>query len=247
MKTLLRMQHPGYYPEIILNGVYEDLMLDGLAIGIPTNGTVVIGKLLINNVRTPLTILSAGKVVINEMITDSTWGDTLNIRQSHVTVESLYARNVHARLPYEEFHVDAILQAYRTKSDHQTIDVDGIIEHVSIPYIDVECIGDMVNGIMLSEFNAYRNFRIGNKKLRFVTEGVTWINANNLSDSIIGGEQVEIIGKSVAPTILIKDRSKQGVCSGKPTTNNLFINVTKTDKCLIAGDAQFLLPESAIA
>ena len=238
MLSLLRIKEPGYYPEIKLCGTSDDLYADGCMIDSP-DGVVYIGKLIVENVRCPLTLWRSTGVIIDEMITNSTWGDTLNIRRSNLHIKSLYGRDITPKLPYELYHVDTILQAYAVKEDGYTLDKDGVIENIDIDEIDIVTTGTDVNGIMLSELNKYRNFRIGTKKFHFTTNGTHWLNGNNLSNSIFGGRDVKLVSPTGNPVAYLKDRAKLGITSGYSSEGNIFINIPRTKHCEIQGMSSY--------
>lgn len=219
----------GYYPEVNVTGTGENLYKDGLVIDAP--GEVVrINRLNVNTVRSPVIVKRAERVIIDNSNFHNFWGDAYNVRQSKVLVRNYVGRDIKPRLPYEEFHVDVIVQAYAVKEDGNTLDPDGIIRDVIFENIDVVCDSTEVNAVMLSELCRYEEWGLGTKSLKLKLAIDYWINGNNLSHSVIGGLNVDIASfNDKIPGILLKDRPKQGVCSNHESTGNVFFNIPGAD------------------
>lgn len=233
MTYAIEIKKGGYYPSVVYAGKGDNLQEDGVLIDAP-NEVVYLGNVEISQVKTPITIVRAAYVFIDTYHIKDYWGDGVNLRQSNLHIKHYYSEGCKLRLPYEMFHVDAVLQAFAVKADGYSLDKDGVIENVRIDYLDVNCTDPEASVIMLSEFNRYSHFYIGTEYLHLNTNTPFWINANNLSNSIIGGMDVSITSPNrLKSSLLISDRAKQGVCSTIDSNKNIFINIPNLDigKC----------------
>ena len=214
----------GLYPSVKYTGNKSNLMNDGVIIDTP-NEVVFIRDFQVSKTRTPLTILRSAGVFIETYHVDDYWGDGVNLRQPRLHVRYYYSTGCHLELPYEEFHVDSVLQAFAVANNGWTLNSGALIHDVKIDYLEVDCDDPQASVIMLSEFNRYENFSIGTEYLRLNVKTPFWINANNLSRSVIGGQDVDIYSGSIKPSILIQDRPKQGKYSQIRSDDNVFINL----------------------
>lgn len=234
MLACLRIRDAGYYPHITVRGD-DNLYQDGVVIDVP-GGVVYIGKLHAIGVRCPVIFLRGDAVIIDELIMEDTWGDSIQTRRSNVHVKRMFSPMITPRLPYEAFHVDTIMQAFAVLEDGYTLDPRGVIENIDIDEIDITSTSTEVNGIMLSEFNHYRNFRIGTSKFHLTLGGDYWLNGNNLSNSLFGGHDVRLVNtQGEHLSVLLKDRVKQGVVSGRRSDGNILINIPEGNRDTIEG------------
>lgn len=190
----------------MLTGHYNDLETDGLIIDAPDQ-TVVIGKLIVAQVRVPLIVKRVGKLIIDHYLPHSFWGDTANFRCSHIHINRFHPSDIQQRFAYEQYHQDLIFQAYATKANGWEVDPNGLIEDIIIHDIQVRSALTQVNGIMLSEVCEYRGFQLGTHNLNIQIEAPYWLSANSLADSVIGGNQVCVgsLSGTYTPDVRIKD------------------------------------------
>ena len=203
---LQRITTGGHFGDLTLQGP-GDLETDGVVVDAPGQ-TVLINRLQVSNVRYPLIVRRVGQLVVNDYIPHTFWGDTLNIRASHVHIGRLAPKNIIQRLPYEELHQDIIFQAYAVCDDGYTLDPNGLIEDVCIREIDVSSNLTQVNGIMLSEVNRYSRFYLGQDRLHVGINAPYWLSGNSLDNSVIGGRDNLIFNPAVKgqqPTVRLQN------------------------------------------
>lgn len=182
---LQRITCGGDYGDLILQGNGE-INGDGVEINAPGE-TVLIKRFQVSHVRYPLIVKRVGQLVIQDYQPHTFWGDTLQIRCSHVHIDRLAPKNIIQRLKYEELHQDIILQAFAVLDDGYTLDPAGVIEHIHIQEVDVCSALPDVNGIMFSERNQYRHIYIGQRRLHIGINAPYWLSTNHLEKSVIGG------------------------------------------------------------
>ena len=131
--------------------------------------------------------------------------------------------------------MDTIFQAFAVKGNGYEPDPDGVLEDINIPVLESYACIPECNALMLSELCQYRDFKIGTRELRVTTASNYWVNANNLSDSVIGGPSVSINGidPESCPTLLIKNRPKGGVMGCHTSKNLHLINLPHLERAAL--------------
>lgn len=260
MAELKRITEGGYYPYIDLQGSGDDLECDGLVIDAPDQ-VVVIGQATITTTRVPLIVKRCQKLIIDVYRGVHIWGDGANFRCSNIHISHFMVSEFEQRFNYEHWHMDTVFQAYAVKENGYEINPKGIIENITIPNLISNSTIKQSNGIMLSELCQYRNFNIGTNELNIFTGADYWLNANNLSDSVIGGSLVNIRGfikpwllsenkpfeYENCPTLFIKNRPKNGIQGCYASGNIHLINIPFLDKanidCAVASYGNFELEQ----
>ena len=210
MAALHYITQGGYYPELILIGDPNEDNCDGLVINAPGQ-IVVIGYLAPRFCRVPLIVQRVGKLIVTHYEPGSFWGDTANLRCGNLYFDHYTPLNIlPQRRSYDEYHHDLIFQSQAVLDDGYTNDPAGVIEHIHINNLMMESDLEQCNGIMLSEQCVYRHFHIGSQSLNIQIEAPYWLNANTLSDSIIGGGVSEIgsLSGRFEPSILLTKRKE---------------------------------------
>ncbi|MGB0845401.1 MAG: hypothetical protein ACPGSM_01705, partial [Thiolinea sp.] len=182
---LKRITSGGHYGDLTLQGTGE-LETDGVVIDAPGQA-VLINRLQVSNVRYPLIVRRVGQFVVNDYVPHTFWGDTLNIRASHVHIGRLAPQNIIQKLPYDTLHQDIIFQAYAVAEDGYTLNPNGVIEDICIRDINVSSPLTPVNGIMLSEVNRYSHFYLGQDRLHVGINAPYWLSGNTLEYAVVGG------------------------------------------------------------
>lgn len=248
MAELKRITEGGYYPYIDLYGDSNALDCDGLIIDAPDQ-VVIIGQAHIANTRVPLIVKRCQRLIIGEYLAFNIWGDGAHFRCSHIEIGRYFVAGFIQRFTYEQWHMDTIFQAFAVKGNGYEPDPDGVLEDINIPVLEsYACIPES-NALMLSELCQYRDFKIGTRELRVTTASDYWVNANNLSDSVIGGQSVSIAGidSESCPTLLIKNRPKNGIQGCYASGNIHLINIPFLDKasidCAVASYGNFELEQ----
>lgn len=220
---LKRITCSGDYGDLVMQGTGEP-NLDGVEINAPGE-TVLIKRFQPSHVRYPLIVKRVGKLLIQDYIPHTFWGDTWQFRCGHIYIDRQAPKNIIQRFKYEELHQDIIGQAFAVLDDGHTLDPEGVIEHIHIQELDVCSSLPQVNGLMFSEKNRYRNIHIGQRRLHVGINAPYWLSTNHLEDSAIGGRDNLIYdptGLGRTPGIRILD-VKGG---GHSSTNNAFWDLT---------------------
>ncbi|MEN9433508.1 MAG: hypothetical protein RLZZ422_1097 [Pseudomonadota bacterium] len=249
MPELKRITEGGYYPYIDLYGDSSVNDCDGLVIDAPDQ-VVMIGRANVLNTRVPLIALRCQRLIIEEYHAFGIWGDAHNFRTSNIDIDRYLVHGFQKRFTYEQWHMDTGGQAYAVKANGWEIDTDGVIENIAIRSFESYADIPDANCVMLSELCQYRNINIGTQRLSIITGGDYWLNANNLSDSVLGGGDVSIIGlRNQSPTLLIKNRPKNGIQGCHASGNIHLINIPFLDKssidCEVASYGDFELEQAA--
>ena len=155
--------------ELVLIG--EDRNLDiGLQVYIPEGARLQIWKLVVRECFVNLVKKGDGELIILEADFAKFGGDGFNIRGSNVRIGKLRVRESTPTRPYEEYHVDAVGQAYALDDDGEP-DPDGLIENIVIDELDVDVSGEKTQGLMLSGACEYRGISIGADKYKVLLGG----------------------------------------------------------------------------
>lgn len=207
MVVIEQLDQAGEYNDILISGESPEKS-SGIGLEIRAEGVVTIPKLDISNVFIGL-IHYSGTVLIEELHVHSFGGDGVILRAGNFHVRRLYIYDDYVVVPYDEYHRDAV-QAYTVKADGYTLDPDGEIANVTFDEVYIVMRQPDGKGIVGTENCVYRNWSIGNVALHISVPNYYSMMFTNLSDSTIGGGDVE-----VDKPLRIRDVKKGGL----PTTN----------------------------